>query len=894
MSDAPQSVAAAMKWVLLAAIVVAVFVALSVLKTVYTDWLWYDDLGLRSVYSAILVTRIWLFFVAAIVSATFLAGNLYLAHRFTRGASILPIPEDAQRLLRVAVVSGAAFGVFLLALILGAVASGRWESFIRFQNNVPFNSQDPLFGKDISFYVATLPVLNFIQGWFLGLVIATLAGVALMYLANLSVRGLSFVLTPRMRAQLAVLGALLMLAIAAKHFLDIYGLVFSTRGAAYGAGYADVQARLPALRLLVAVSIVAAGLLVGSIFFKARQLRLMGAAAGLWMVAALVVGGIFPALYQRLVVTPNEFNREAPYIERNIQATRHAFNLDKIKEESYAVSPGLTAADVAANPLTINNIRLWDYLPLRDVYNQIQFLSQYYGFVDVDVDRYIVDSQYRQVMLSARELFPEKLEASAQNWVNRKLQYTHGYGVAMSPVTEFTPEGRPLFFVKDIPPVGQIPVERPQIYFGENTKDYVVVDSRMEEYDYPTQDRAPVYANYQGQGGVSLSSFLKRAAFAWQMGDLNLLISGQIASDSKLQYRRQIQERVHTLAPFLKLDRDPYIVIADGRLFWIQDAYTTTDRYPYSTPYESYNYIRNSVKVVIDAYEGSVQFFVADQQDPVLLMYRDAFPSLFTPMSEMPASLQAHIRYPEDLFQTQAQVYLRYHMQDPRVFFTKEDQWSIPTETFFGKSQPVEPYYVIMKLPGEENEEFVMILPFTPVNKPNMAAWVAARSDPAHYGELLAFMFSKERQVDGPSQIEARIDNDPIISAQFTLWGQSGSRVIRGNLITIPIANTIIFVEPIYLQAENFPFPELKQVIVATTDRVQMRPTLNEALFAVIGKAPPPVAQPPTPGSGQGEPPDKMQAAIDSISQAIQSLKDALEKLQQSLDKLKGSVGGTQ
>ena len=882
----------AARWALAALGTVLLIVLLSVIKTAYTDWLWFDNLGYRSVYVGILVTRVWLFFASALFFAALVSGNIYLALRFSRGESVLPIAPQSLHLMRLAMRAGLALMAFVMSLIFGLSAAGRWEIFIRFMNNVPFGVSDPLLHQDISFYVATLPVLNFVQGWLLGAVVSISLAVVATYFLSFSLRGLTLVLTPAVRRHLAALGAFLMLVIAFKYFMDIYGLVLSSRGVVFGAAYTDTHAVLPALRLMIGIVLAAAVLFIAGAFVN-HGLRLMVGGFVLWAGAAILVLAIFPSAYQRFVVSPSELVREEPYIERNIQATRAAFGLDQVSEVQFPVEYGLTAETEANNPETIGNIRLWDYGPLKDTYNQLQFIRLYYTFKNVDVDRYVIDGDYRQVMLAARELSPENLPAEANRWVNRKLQYTHGYGAAASPVNEFTTEGRPTLLLADIPPSGKLSLDRPEIYFGENTLDYVIVNTKTQEFDYPAREGTPVYVHYQGSGGVQLSSLLHRLAYAWQMGDVNILISDQITPQSRIQYRRQIQERVRTIAPFLELDSDPYLVVADGKLWWLQDAYTTTQNYPYSTrrveSFGTFNYIRNSVKIVIDPYEGSASFYVVDTDDPVLRMYREAFPTLFRPFEEMPGSLKPHIRYPEGLFLVQSRMYLQYHMTDPRVFFNKEDQWAIPTETFFGKQKAVEPYYVIMKIPGEERQEFVLILPFTPKDKPNMVAWLAARADMPNYGDLMVFLFPKDRQVVGTSQVEARIDNDPVISQQFTLWGQAGSRVIRGNLLTIPIDQTVIFVEPVFLQAETFAFPELKQVIVATTEKVAMRPTLEEGLAALLEGAPPMVVPPTT---GEEIPVEQIREEMDKIGQAIESLKKALQELEQALERLNEKLGG--
>ncbi|MFQ5860259.1 MAG: UPF0182 family protein, partial [Dehalococcoidia bacterium] len=688
----------ALKIGLAAGAVILVLVALSIAKRVYTEWLWFDQLGFRSVFTTILVTRIWLFFAGALLFAGLLTLNVYLAHRFTRGESLLPIPVATLQWFQRLVNIGVGLGVFFLSIILGLVAANRWEVIIQFLSRVPFGVEEPAFHREVGFYVFTLPLLNAMQGWLLGAVIVILVVTPLVYAVNLSLRGVQFRLTPRMLAHAAGLGAALMFGIALSHFLDIYELVFSGHGVTFGASYTDVHARLPALRLLMAFAAAAGVLFIVSPF--AGGLRLMGGAFGLWVAAAIIVGTIYPAFVQRVVVSPNELEREELYISRNIDFTRWAFNLGAVEERLFPIQPGLSQSVVVSNPQTIDNIRLWDHRPLRDTYNQIQFFRLYYSFTDIDIDRYNVNGEYKQVALAARELFPENLPGEAQRWVNQRLQFTHGYGLAMSPVTEFTPEGRPRFYIQDIPPTGVFEVEQPEIYYGENTESFVVVNTRLPEFSHPTPEDVPVYTRYQGIGGVPLSSFLRRAVYAWELGDVNILISGQLTPESRVQYRRQIQERVRTVAPFLMLDQDPYLVIADGRLWWIQDAYTFTDRYPYSTPFRgSFNYVRNSIKVVIDAYDGTLRFFVVDPQDPMVQMYRRAFPVLFEPMDAMPSSLRSHIRYPVDLFSWQAEMFLTYHMRDPKVFFNKEDVWSEPAEVFFGKQQPVEPYYLITKLP---------------------------------------------------------------------------------------------------------------------------------------------------------------------------------------------------
>jgi hypothetical protein len=547
---------------------------------------------------------------------------------------------------------------------------------------------------------------------------------------------------------------------------------------------------------------------------------------------------VYAASVQRLTVDPDELEKERRYIQRNLDATRAAFGLDQIEERPFPASPEVTPAEIAASPDTINNIRLLDVRPLQDTYTQIQTIRPLYEFNDVDIDRYVIDGVRRQVMLAARELSPNRLPPDAQSWVNRRLQFTHGYGLVMSPVNEVVQEGLPELLIKDIPVSGVLPVTRPEIYYGEEPEHYVIVKTKAQEFDYPVGETS-VQTVFEGEGGVQLGGIFRRVLLAWEFQDLNILISDSVTSESRILFRRNIQNRIRSIAPFLTLDHDPYVVIADGRLVWIQDAYTTTSQYPYSrrAP-DGYNYIRNSVKVVVDAYDGTTRFYLVDPDDPIARTYARIFPKLFTPYDQMPAALRAHVRYPEDLFKAQVDTYRTYHIKDTGALYNREDIWNVPTELFGASEVRVEPYYVIMRIPDEPTEEFMLILPLTPARRLNTIAWVAARSDVPNYGKLLAFRFPTESLVFGPQQVESRIDQDPLISAQFALWNQSGSRVIRGNLLMIPIGSGNLFVEPIYLRAETSQLPELKRVVVANGNRIAMEPTLRRSLEVVFGLAP--------------------------------------------------------
>ncbi|MFC1986565.1 UPF0182 family protein [Chloroflexota bacterium] len=637
-----------------------------------------------------------------------------------------------------------------------------------------------------------------------------------------------------------------------------------------------MHANLPAQWILLVVVVILMGVVLVSVLRRNSRWPLYG--IGGWIVASIIVGGIFPGMVQRFQVEPNELARERPYIEYNIQFTREAFALNRVEEQSFPAEEAPSPQDIAQNEVTINNIRLWDPRPLKDTYNQRQSLRLYYDFNDVDVDRYTIDGDYRQVMLSARELSVEKLEPEAQTWVNRQLVYTHGYGLALSPVNEVSTEGLPNLMVKDIPPVGVLDIDRPQIYFGEKTNDYVIVKTKTEEFDYPMGDEN-VYGHYEGKGGVSLDGFIRRLVYAWQFGDFNILISGELTPESRVLYYRNIRERVNHLAPFLMLDSDPYLVVIEGRLLWIQDAYTTSDRYPYSKPFGGINYIRNSVKAVIDAYDGSVTFYVTDPEDTLIRTYQTIFPKLFVPAEQMPESLRAHIRYPEGMFNIQSVVYQTYHMRDARVFYNKEDLWAVPKEVYFGSEQLMEPYYIIMRLPGEEKEEFLLMQPFTPERKKVTIGWLAARSDGENYGKLLAYLFPKERTVDGPSQIENRIGQDIVITEQLALWGRGGSRVIRGNLLMIPLGKSNLYVEPVFLEAETGGLPQLKRVIVATGEQVAMEPTLKESLAAIFG-AEAPLAEPVVTPPVSVEPEGPVAADIASL---IEEAQQHYEQAQQYL-----------
>lgn len=878
-----------LRWAIPVGAIVAVGIIFAVSAGVYTDWLWFDQLGYLSVYTTILTTRITLFVVGFLVFLALFGVNVYFASKYSPHGvapqAQLNIPEEALMWARRLVTVGTIAGAVLLAVVFGAAASGQWEVVLRFTSSEMFGLTDPIFKKDMSFYVFSMPFYRFLQGWLLGAIVVNGLAVLGIYAINFAIGGFQFSVTPALRSQLSALGVVLFLLLALGYWMSTQEIMLSTSGAAFGAGYTDVNIRLPALNLLIALSVGVALLLGANTLMRGQMLPIVG--IGIWFVVLTLGTAVVPGLVQRFQVTPSEFAREEPYIARTIEGTRIGFALNRITQTPFDSTGALTQAVLTENPGTIDNIRLWDHRPLRDVYNQIQFIRLQYAFVDIDIDRYVVDGVYRQVMIGARELVQSQLDVGAQTWVNRKLQFTHGYGVAMSPVTAFTSEGLPEFLVKDIPPeptAGGPIVDRPQIYFGEATDDWVIVNSRTQEFDHPTNDE-PVYRPYGDGPGVKISGFLRRLLFAWRFTDVNIFITGEVNSDSKILYFRNIQDRVRHLAPFLELDQDPYIVTIDGKLLWIQDAYTTTDRFPYSEPTPlGFNYIRNSVKVVIDAYDGSVDMYVADPTDGIIKTYGSIFPKLFKSLEQMPPALLEHIRYPEDFFEIQARKYLKFHMTVPQVFYNQEDLWQVPSELFFEDSQPMEPYYVIMKLPEEDSEEFVLILPFTPANKPNLVGWLAARNDAPNYGNLMAFTFPKDRQVDGVQQVEAQINIDPVISQQFTLWNTAGSRVLRGNLLVIPVGETILYAEPLYLQADALPYPQLTRVILATQggDPV-MEETLEEALAALVrgdtGRDLPDLRQ-----GGTVTDPDALLA--EQVVTDFSRIQQALDDLQAELDVL--------
>lgn len=875
--------------------------------SIYPEWLWFKNLGFFPVFWTILLSKFLFGFLVWLVLLMIVCINLYVAKRLypDKGQGIALRPGDGYA-AQIG-LSGRTLNTLLLAFILilsfvvASKGSYQWDMVLRYLNWKPVGSTDPIFHKDIGFYLFTLPLLIYIRYGLL--VLTVLAGLITTgwYLKNgaLKLEG-EFTqaegapaslpevsVAPQAKKHLIFLGGIIVLLLAWGYHLKVYGLLYSTQGPAFGASYTDVHVKILAYRASIVLCLVFSGILFYSAFRFKKKLIWSG--AGIWVGAVLLLGTGVPILVQKFVVKPNELAKEAPYIAYNIDFTRKAYNLNKIKEVNFEVKDELSAEEIKKDDATIQNIRIWDERPLLQTYRQIQSIRLYYDFNNVDVDRYHINEQYRQVMLAARELVADQLPPQANTWVNRHLIYTHGYGLAASPVNEVTSEGLPRLFIKDVPPSFEpdLKIEIPEIYYGEKTDDYVLVKTKTQEFDYPKGDKN-VYISYQGKGGVPIASFLRRLLFAFEFMDPQILFTTSLGPESRIMYNRRIGSRARLLAPFLDYDSDPYMVISGGRLYWIQDAYTTSNMYPYSRRTyglfgnKAVNYIRNSVKVIIDAYNGDVAFYVIDEKDPIVRTYESIFPNLFKPFKDMPADLKRHIRYPKDLFRIQVSTYTRYHMEDVQVFYNQEDLWQIPDELYGDSRQEMDPYYIIIKLPQEEKEEFLLMLPFTPSKKDNMIGWLAARCDLPDYGNLLVYKLPKEKLVYGPMQIEARVDQQTDISRELSLWGQRGSGVIRGNLLAIPIEDTFIYVEPVYLEAKQeasqaalrgptkpslfgkaratgapgslrparsgvAALPELKRVIVAFGNRLVMEENLEKALFSVLGG--PTITKPVTPTS---------------------------------------------
>ena len=840
--------------------------------TFFTNYLWFDSVNLNSVWIKILLTKGALVGATSLLAFIFIFTNLRLAVRATPVMDIFESFESQDPLSRFRAWTNERFlryrlwGSIGLSLFLGAGASQLWEQVLLFLKQQSFGVTDPVFQADVSRYVFGLPLYRLFVSWGFQLVIFTSLIIVLFFVATgaLQLRqGRLPEVSSGAKAHLSVLLAFIAILKAFAYRLDSMELLYSPRGKVFGASYTDVIAHLPALNLLILISLFGAVLLLVNI--KRRGWLLPATAISLWLAVSIIVGGLVPAAIQRFRVVPDELNKELPYVENHIDYTRLAYGLDSIEEKSFAASPDLSQDDISNNKQTVDNIRLWDPTVLAETYSQLQEIRAYYALQEVDVDRYRINGELTQVMVAAREL--DQTNLPAVGWVNERLQYTHGFGVVFSPANNVASQGQPDFYVKGVPAtttVAELEVEQPRIYFGESADsvEYVVVNSLQDEVDYPlsTEGQSVAYTNYSGDGGVGIGSFFRRLGFALRYSELNLLISNQLSDDSKLIMERNIVSRVKKAAPFLYTDNDPYLALIDGNLFWIIDMYTVSDKYPYAQPADTrrinensglpvnFNYLRNSVKAVVNAYDGTMNFYVVDENDPIMTAYNDIFPDLFSPKSEMSSELLDHIRYPEDLFTIQSDMYRDYHMTDPRVFYADEDPWVIPSDssttprvaTLRGEFteigfKPMLPYYLLMSLPGETDLSYLIFQPFNPENRPNMQSFLVADADPENYGQLIDFRLPKGEFVDGPSQVATRINQDPDISQIFTLLDQQGSSVIKGNLFVVPINQSILYYQPIYLQGEQNPLPEFKFVVVVFQDRIIMSETLSEALASIFG-----------------------------------------------------------
>jgi uncharacterized protein len=828
---------------LLAGLFVIVFVIVpfsSAVITLLVDWMWFTHEGFREIYATMLETQAGLSLCCGMAFLLLTGLSLWTSGIVAQRSGYLPISRMTFPALKglPSVLRGLLWiGILIAAWFVGQWSADHWMDYLLAIRGVAIRQADPIFGLSLSFYLFRLPFLFFLYDLALVILIAGLLAAALRYWIEggiwIAPRGLGT--GQNARAHLMVIAGIIFLLLAWRARLGMYDLVYSPTGLVYGAGYTDMHVTWPVLWIQLGLCVIAAV----ALFAGARTGEVRPAIYSVGALLAVVILGasIVPGLFQRAVVVPSELEKEQPYIARAIQFTRQAYGLDKFDERGFPAIQDLTVTSIDQNSATMQNVRLWDHQPQLTTFQQLQEIRTYYDFSQVYNDRYTIHSQLRQVSLSARELSAESLPD--QNWVNQHLIYTHGYGLCLGPVNESTSDGLPVLFIKDIPPTSSISlkVTRPEIYYGELSNDYCLVKTGAKEFDYPSGEEN-VYTIYEGSGGIPVGNFFRRLLFALRFSNINILLSGYIQPGSRIMIYRRVLDRVEKLAPFLSYDSSPYLVVAgDGSLQWIVDAYTTSSRYPYSEPTPNVgNYIRNSVKFTVNAYNGQIRCYVSDPSDPLIQTYQRIFPDVFQPLSDMPSDLRAHIRYPQDLFSIQAAKYAVYHMTNPGVFYSKEDLWRVATRSANGSSMPMSPYYAVMRLPEVgTTEEFILMVPFTPARKNNMIAWMAARCDGVDYGKVLVFTFPKEKLIYGPEQIQSRVNQNPVISQQLTLWDQGGSRVVRGTLLVIPVQNAVLYVEPLYLAAEgSSSLPELKRVIVAYSDQVVMEPTLEDALNAIF------------------------------------------------------------
>ncbi|PKQ27844.1 MAG: UPF0182 family protein [Candidatus Anoxymicrobium japonicum] len=870
---------------LLALVFLLLFIVLVIepLSKFYTDALWYNHVGFQNLFYKTLVAKILSVVAFSLAFFVLLYGNIFLARKISpeqkfelAGSPLEEIIEKAKGAWKKLVSVGLVIFSGVAALIAGSGWGGKWDIILKWLNPSAFNKTDPVFGKDIGYYVFSYPFHRALADWLIGAFMFVLVVTAIIYVfeGGIRLKGGWDMFSSHVLAHLSVLMAAVFVVKAYSYRLNMYELLFSKGGVVYGVGYADARALIPALWVMLALALGAAVVLLVNV--RARSWLLPVIVVGSLIVVALLGGTIYPAIVQSWRVKPAESSREKPYLKRHIDATRDAYKINNVQTKDYPAEYNLNDTVIQKNRATIQNIRLWDPRPILNTFGQMQSIRQYYKFNDVDVDRYTVNNDYRQTMISAREMVQEQLPESARTWVNDTLVYTHGYGAVMSPSNDVTSEGNPDFIIKDIPPAGptNIQIKTPQIYFGELSNDYVVTNTTEREFDRPQGDKE-VRAVYKGTGGIKVKSFWRKLLYSIRFRDVNLILSGQVRGKSQIMYYRSISNRISKCAPFLKVDGDPYLVVTDaGKLVWVVDCYTTTDKYPYSEPTAGMgNYVRNSVKAVIDAYEGDVSLYVIDSSDPVVETYQKIFPQIFKPFDAMPPDIKKHLRYPEDLFLAQANVLQTFHMVSPNQFYNREDQWDFPQEQYNNQRQMMQPYYIILKLPGESSEEMVLLIPFAPHNKQNMISWLGARMDNGHYGELVNFIFPSGKLIYGPEQVEGRIEQDPEISKQLSLWRQAGSEVIRGNLLVIPIEGSLLYVEPLYLQATQIKIPQVKRVIVVYNQNVIMEDSLDKAVLRAFGAAPPPSTTSKTPVTPSPAMQSLATQALDLYNKAVDAQK---------------------
>jgi uncharacterized membrane protein (UPF0182 family) len=863
------------------------------IATFATDALWYASAGFGDVFWSLFATKVGLGFVAGLVLTALVGGNLLLARRLRPTYRAPSEGEVAIERYREAIEPHARGVSWLLAVGVGLLGGLwtvlQWQAYVLWAHATEFGRVDPHFGRDLGWFVFVLPFHSAVSAFVFSALAVTLGLAALAHYVFGGIRpqAPSRRLTPEANLHLSVLLAALIAVQAWRFWLDQYLLSFSERGSVTGLSYTDVNAQLPALRLLVVIAAVCVVLFLANIRF--RGWLLPSAGVGILLVAAVVLSGVFPAVIQRVQVEPQELAREEPYIERNLELTRFGFDLADVDVEAFPAQASLTDAQVRDNAETLNSVRLWDPVTLQSVYRQLQLFRPYYEFRDVDVDRYRVDDEVEQVLLSVREL--NERELPAPTWQNLRLFFTHGFGHVASPTSGATDEGQPRFLVGDIPPGGapRLEIDNPRVYFGENPPAYSIVGTDLDEFDFPLEGDDATF-RYDGDAGVPVGSLLRRLAFALRFTEPNFVLSRLLGDDSRVLLRREVKERVGAVAPYLKLDHDPYAVIANGRISWIVDAYTASDMLPYSQRVQlgpltladqlrfvaesnangqlefvekvvavpgiegRANYLRNSVKAVVDAYDGTITLYAVDPDDPVLVAWQRAFPGTFTPLEQAPDELREHFRYPEDLFRVQAALYRQYHIPAPAAFYSKEDVWEIPrdaaaiqnTDRITPRDRErlrLRPYYLLLQLPGEAEEEFALIQPYAPQGRQNLTAWLAGRSDGEHYGELKSFVMPPNRTVLGPEQVQALIQEDDAVAEQTTLWSQAGSDVIYGNLLVIPVEDSLLYVQPLFLRSTQSEIPLLQRVVMVFGGTVVMENTLADALAALFGPAAPGVEE---------------------------------------------------